>query len=189
MEETRLPRVKSKGLVTQESGDELLIFALETSKACCLNRPAVAVMHLCDGKTTFSQAAAKLGMGEDLVRVTVDSIGKAGLLASDLTDGYSVNLSRRRVLRQAAAFGIAVPVVASLVAPSALHAASNCIPLNQTCTQNGTPCCTGTACFNTESGPTGFTCIGCTAPGQPCSVGTACCNGTFCVSNPTGPKC
>lgn len=178
-----LPKIKTNDLVVQELDNELLIYDLATNQACCLNRAAIQVMECCDGQTKADAAAVRLGMPEDMLWGTLERFRHAGLLEDEFGEPLASNtVSRRRMLRQAAALGIAMPIISSLVAPSALAAAS-CVGTNQPCTgSSSSQCCPGGTCQNTESGPTGFTCVGCVPAGAPCSVGgTACCSGGFCA--------
>ena len=153
-----LPKVKTHGLVVQELHNELLVYDLATNQACCLNRAAIQVMECCDGNTRAEAAAVRLGMPEDMLWATLEGFRKAGILEDEFDEPLASNtVSRRRMLRQAAALGIALPIVSSLVAPSALDAAS-CIGQSQPCTS--TPqCCPGSTCVFTEAGPTGFQCL------------------------------
>jgi len=178
-----LPKIKTNGLVVQELDNELLVYDLATNQACCLNQAAIQVMECCDGQTKADAAAVRLGMPEDMLWGTLERFRNAGLLEDKFDEPLASNtVSRRRMLQQAAALGIAMPIISSLVAPSALDAAS-CVGQNQPCTgSSSSQCCPGGTCVNTESGPTGFTCVGCVAIGAPCTIGgTACCAGAVCI--------
>lgn len=163
--ERTLPRVKTTGLVLKELVDETLIYDVETNTAICLNMAATVIMSACDGRSTVDDAKLSLvekggpSIDDELVWNTVEEFRRRNLLADVHTAPFSEKqVSRRTLLRQAAALGIAVPIVMALAAPPALHAASACLTAGQTCVPAQLPfCCQNLACLvniQTE----GFTC-------------------------------
>ncbi|MFL6375549.1 MAG: hypothetical protein ACJ73D_12850 [Pyrinomonadaceae bacterium] len=153
-----LPRVKTSGLVIKELADETLIYDVDTNTAFCLNAPAAVIMGACDGRSTVADAqrflAEKAGsaVDDDLIWNTVEEFRRRNLLADGHTVPFSEkHVSRRTLLKQAAALRVALPIVMVLAAPPALHAASACIAVGQSCQQgSGLPCCAGLTCFLTE---------------------------------------
>jgi hypothetical protein len=191
----KLPVLRTDDLVVKELPNEVLIYDLENNKAYCLNETARAVMQECDGKKTADDAVSVLNarlktpVNEEMVWLAIDQLKKAGMVADDyILPVQTSRVSRRKMLQSAAALGLALPMVTALVAPTSIHAQSNCVGQNQPCISTAGPeCCPGSACFNTETGPTGFQCVGCIALGQPCTIGgTACCSGS-CFDTETGP--
>jgi hypothetical protein len=132
MQNLQKPVARNEGLVIQEMPDEVLVYDLNTNKAHCLNKSAAAVWKNCDGTNSISDIAAilknefKTPVTEDFVWLAIDQLGKDELLEKQLTS--SVNgLSRREAMRRVGlASLIALPVVASLLAPTAVHAGSVC---------------------------------------------------------------
>lgn len=181
---SKLPLVKTEGLVMQDLGDELLVYDMETKQASCLNRSARSFLQSCDGETTVYEAAEKLDLSPDLVISTVGAFSKAGLLAEPLSGIPTTGISRRKLLRAAATLGVAVPIVSTLVAPSAVHAAS-CGGAESPCTQNpggGSTCCAQLTCVSFGGG--GSFCAGCIPVGSQTNCfanPSACCPGASCI--------
>ena len=168
MQNLQKPVARHEGLVVQEMPDEVLVYDLNTNKAHCLNKSAAAVWKNCDGTNSISDIAAilknefKTPVTEDFVWLAIDQLGKDELLEKQLTS--SVNgLSRREVMRRVALGSlIALPVVASLLAPTAVHAGSQCGVTGQ---------CTCTAAADANGRCASFT--GCAGGGNcTCATGT-----------------
>jgi hypothetical protein len=163
-------RVESDDLVVQEVADEFVIYDLKRHKVHSLNPTAAKVWGWCDGSTPPAAMADKVSaefglpadQAEPLLWLTLERLGKANLLIEKVTlPPSAAGLSRRRLLRMV---GIAtlLPVVYSMVAPTAAHAASpGCCDIkckNQTgngdCIKNsvnlGNRSCL--ECCNTEQG-------------------------------------
>jgi hypothetical protein len=148
-----LPRVRTNGLVIKELPDETLIYDVESNTAFCLNKAATVIMNACDGRATIADTrrAVQKDTGspieDDLIWNTVEEFRQRNLLA-DAAEPFTQKLvPRRTLLKQAAALGVAVPVVMALAAPPALHAASTCRTQNQGCVLGQPPpCCPNLAC-------------------------------------------
>jgi hypothetical protein len=157
MDNSKFPVARKSGLVVQEMPDEVLVYDLNTNKAHCLNQTAASVWKACDGKTTVSQIATNFGKGinEDLVWLAIDQLSENHLLESQVAPRFA-GQSRRDVIKKIGlASVVAVPVIASLVAPqNALAAQScNCVNANQCVTGGnqgpggpGTTRCPGSNC-------------------------------------------
>jgi hypothetical protein len=146
MDNSQFPVARKSGLVVQEMPDEVLVYDLNTNKAHCLNQTAAKVWMASDGKTSVSQIAANLGKGgnEDLVWLAIDQLNETNLLESKVASPFG-NQSRRDVIKKIGlASLVALPVIASLVAPQNALAAQSCNCVNnancssQTC---ATKCC------------------------------------------------
>ena len=125
------PRAREDGLVVQELEDETLVYDLGNHKAHCLNRAARAVWRLCDG-TRDEAALARLlgkelagGADEDVVRLALRDLDRARLLRESLTARPRV--SRRRLIQRLGQ-AVALPLVVSIVSPTAAQAASCALP-------------------------------------------------------------
>jgi Coenzyme PQQ synthesis protein D (PqqD) len=129
------PVSRTEGVITEDVGDELLVYDTDSDQACRLNRSAALVWQNCDGHRTVGDLAemlrAELGdvTGEDMVVVALDHLAEHGLV-----DGYerreasAARVSRRRFMRRVGVVGataMAVPVVHSLAVPRPAAAASN----------------------------------------------------------------
>jgi len=142
------PQAREEGLVVQELPDEVLVYDLEHHKAHCLNQTAALVWKRCDGKRTVRQIATSLSgeikaaVDDTLVWFAVQQLGKARLLRERLPPppGNGVKLSRRQMVgRVGLAAILAVPVVTTIMVPTA-QAAASCLPPGSAC-QTGIVCC------------------------------------------------
>jgi hypothetical protein len=130
--------------------DELLVYDLERHKAHCLNQTAALVWRHCDGQTSVAEMVCilaeemKTAVPDAVVWLALHQLGKAHLL-SDRVDGPGgdARLSRRETMRRLGwAAAVALPVVTSIVAPTASQAAT-CLPGGSLCTSSA-QCCSGT---------------------------------------------
>lgn len=124
-------------LVVQEMPDEVLVYDLRNHEAHCLNQTAALVWNHCDGQRATAEIAALMTeeldkpVSEDVVWLALKQLSKAGLLQEPVTIPQEVErVSRRQVMRR---IGIAamVPLVMSVVVPTAMAGASVppvCIP-------------------------------------------------------------
>jgi len=139
------PLAREEGLVIQELPGELLIYDLSNHKAHCLNRTAAFIWKHCDGRMTVPEIAARLGKefdassDEAVVWFALGQLKKTRLLR-DSSNGKQI--SRRDVIRKAGlAAAVGLPLVTSILAPTALAQAS-CLPRDAACTLNS-QCCSG----------------------------------------------
>lgn len=190
----KLPLLRTENLVVKELPNEILIYDLENNKAYCLNETARAVMQKCNGSVTVGEvvtslnATLKTPVNEEMVWLAVDQLKKAGLFKGDFEVPIQTSrVSRRKMLQAAAALGLALPMVTSLVAPSAIHAQSRCIPIEGgQCNLQVNDCCPPAVCIDIGQGFTA--CVGCIPLGSPCTIGaTTCCGNATCFPTETGP--
>jgi len=136
MNNSQRPIARKSGLVVQEVPDEVLVYDLESNKAHCLNQSAAMVWRSCDGNNSVSEIA-KLVEGqaggkvtEDFVWLAIDQLSENNLLEKAVPSSFE-GTSRREVIKKIGlASMIAVPVIASLVAPQSALAASSCSCVN-----------------------------------------------------------
>lgn len=145
------PRRKQTDLIVRQVADETLIYDEGSSRAHCLNRVAGLVWEMCDGATApeqISMALEEAGFSGDLELVTMSlrKLHEARLLDSYSDDDPAHAISRRALAKRLGlAAAIALPLVSTIVAPTALAAVS-CVPRSQLCAQGNTPCCPGLVC-------------------------------------------
>jgi hypothetical protein len=120
---------RQEDLVVQELPDEMMVYDLKRHKAHCLNKTAAFIWHRCDGQTTVTEIARLLGqdagapVDEELVWYALDKLGKANLLEGDVGLPVKDGLSRRRMMQRLGVGAmVAIPMVMSLVAPTAVQA-------------------------------------------------------------------
>ncbi len=135
------PLGRRDNVVVQEIDGEVLIYDLVKNKAFCLNNTAALVWQSCDGKKTIAEISDWLGKqlnsqtNEDIVWLALDQLSKENLIVKETKPvSKFAGLSRRQVIKQVGlATVIALPIITSLTAPLAIHAASACVA-GGTCT-------------------------------------------------------
>ena len=145
--EQLIPEARKEGVVVQELSGEVLVYDRERNKAHCLNSTAARIWEYCDGKTSVAQIAraieGKLNapVDEDVIWLGVEQLSKTHLLKERATlPEQKSGVSRREVMRRIGlAAAVALPVVTSIMAPTAAQAA-NCLPSGSACT-TGAQCC------------------------------------------------
>lgn len=173
-------KTRQSNLVVQELQNEILIYDLDKNKALSLNGTASAVWRLCDGEKSVTEISRIMSrelnspISEDLVWLALDQLQKENLLENTQTiKSKFEGISRREVIRKVGlATMVALPVISSIVAPTALHAQSG------GCIIDGQEHCI-------EAQPDIAACIDAIVPQEM----TVCCAGTFTVitfDNPTG---
>ena len=124
------PQSKKQNLVEQEVDGELLIYDLERNRALCLNQTSALVWQACDGKRTVADINDLLGKqlqaqtDEDIVWFALDQLSKEKLIEPPVDLGSRFGgMSRRQVIKKIGVGSmVALPVVAGLVAPTAIQA-------------------------------------------------------------------
>lgn len=147
------PIAREKDLVVQDLPEETLVYDLERHKAHCLNRTAAAVWRLCNGRrdevAMARQLAKQLGaaIGEDVVRLALWDLGRAHLLQEPVA--ADPRLSRRRVIQRLGQ-AVALPLVVSIVSPTAAQAATCRLsqPISPAACNSSNPNALGCCCGN-----------------------------------------
>ena len=144
------PRARTKRLVTRDLGDELLVYDLDRHKAYCLNRIAMQVFRHCDGKTTISEMARRIGddvsmpISEDVVRLGLARLEKTHLLDDAVTQVFRT--SRREILSTLGKAAVVVmPLVTAIAVPTSAQAQATGV-----CPTLGAPCSNTVDCGNTS---------------------------------------
>jgi hypothetical protein len=125
------PISRQNNIVTQEVESELLIYDLVDNKAFCLNETSAFVWQNCDGNSSVDSIAERMSrklktnVSEDLIWLTLKELKKLNLLESKDFDNKYEGLTRREVVKKVGfASMVALPIIASVIAPTALHAQS-----------------------------------------------------------------
>lgn len=143
-----LPQMRAHGLAIDDLPDEVLVYDLERHQAHCLNRSAALVWRSADGQSSPAEIARRLTVETDapfteqLVWLALSELEKRHLLVPSLPlTAPAAVLSRRQLVRRLGlAAAVAVPLITSIVAPTAVEAAT-CIPSNSPCSPT-VLCCT-----------------------------------------------
>ena len=200
--------VRKNDIVIQELDDELLIYDLKTNKALSLNETAALVWQLSTGDKTISDIAKiatqklNIAFSEELVWLALGQLKKENLLENglDITISYG-GKTRREVIKQVGlASLVALPIISSIIAPTAVLAQSTCggsatsgcacIPLGCSCVvgglANSSNCASQCCNFVTASQPGTCVLMGNIALGntcvRSCQCTTSCCGGGICAT-------
>ena len=144
-----LPLARQNDLVTRELAGEMLVYDRNNDKAHCLNSTAALVWAHCDGRTTIGEMAQLLAgemktpVADEVVWFALTQLEKSSLLQMPAPrQAEKEQISRRTLVKRLGiAAAVTVPLVTSIVAPTAAAAAS-CLPTGTTCTSNA-QCCSG----------------------------------------------
>lgn len=147
MKQPQNPIARKDEIVIQEFQDEVLIFDVKSNKAHCLNQTASNVWKNCDGKNTVTDIKLLLDnqtgtdVPENLIWLAIDQLSERELLEVGFEKKFA-GQNRREVLKRIGlATVVALPIIASITAPSAAMAAA-CSGVVSSCLgcANGTPC-------------------------------------------------
>jgi hypothetical protein len=127
----------------------MLVYDLDRDRAHCLNETAAFVWQRCDGRKSTREIAQALGkkinvpVDEQIVWLAIEQLDRNHLLAvSPPRPSAMGSMNRREVIRAlGVSAAVAIPVVASIVAPTPAQAAT-CLPDGSSCS-TGPQCCSG----------------------------------------------
>jgi hypothetical protein len=112
--------------------EEVLVYDLDTNKAHCLNQTAAFVWKSCDGRNSVADITKLVGndsgtaIPEDLVWLAIDQLSEKNLLANNLKADFNGSTRREVIKKIGLAAVIALPLVASLTAPTSVLASNSC---------------------------------------------------------------
>ena len=152
MNNSQKPVARNSGLVVQEMPGEVLVYDMDSNKAHCLNETAALVWRSCDGVNTVEDIVKSFEqnggtkVSEDFVWLAIDQLNSNGLLVGTI-DSKFAGQSRRDVLKKIGfASVIALPVIASLVAPQSVLANISCSCITGANCTGQTGCLSQTNC-------------------------------------------
>ena len=148
------PVARTEEIIVEELDSDLIIYDTKSNRAHALNPLAARIWKHCDGQRTVSDLK-DLFAAETPDNAVVNCLLQLKRLhllnPGSIVSGDLTALSRRQLLRKvaigAAAAAVMVPMVTSILAPSAMATAS-CQAINATCT-GGKPCCPPLVCSAT----------------------------------------
>ena len=153
-----LPPTKNDNIVVQNIGKEILIYDLGSHRAYCLNETLAKIYAACDGKMTFQEFKKLHPFTDDLIFLSLDELKRENLIETidDYESPFATLTRREAIKRVGLATSFALPLISSLVVPSAINAASPTTPCSNTantpCPFNGTftqgICCDGLRCLD-----------------------------------------
>jgi hypothetical protein len=178
------PISRRENIVVQELENEVLIYDLNLNKAFCLNESSAIIWQMCDGTKTVAEISRAVGkqlnsnISEEFVWLAIEQFKKDNLLSNDfevLFESVFAGMTRREIIRKIGLGSmVALPIVSSIIVPTAASAAS-CLSAFQSCTVG--ICCPDSICAPTVMGDV-CTCQ-CANPGQ-CLTQTGCPSTTNC---------
>ena len=150
------PKSRETNLAVQELENEILIFDMLTNKAICLNSTSAMIWQACDGNRNISEISKYLSskvnkpVSEEIVWLTLELLKNSNLIVNKEEIVFG-GLSRREIIRKIGlSSAIALPLISTVIAPTASHAASNGI----CAAPGGVSCTTDADCFNSGTGDT-----------------------------------
>ncbi len=152
MPDQYLPAAREARLLVRELAEEVLVYDEEGHRAHCLNRTAALVWKSCDGRTSVARIAERVGaqmsahVSEEVVWLALEQLAEFDLLSTGAARAAAATslISRRKMLRRlGVAAAVSLPLITSVVSPTAAEAQSPC---NE---QNCPPpmCCSGGVCL------------------------------------------
>ena len=147
------PTARKSQLIVKEVSGELIVYDRESDRVHCLNSTAAFVWTHCDGRTSVDRIARlledeiKVPVEPEVVLYALEELNKSKLL----DQSYAViapkqTLSRRAVMRLGAATALTIPLISSVVAPTAAQAAT-CLPSGSGCALDSA-CCSNSCVDN-----------------------------------------
>jgi hypothetical protein len=128
------PKRKADSVVVSQVQDETVVYDLARHDAHCLNPTAALIWGYCDGETTVPEMTRRLGdhlgtrLDDQLVWRALNQLDKAHLLEERIqAPAAGSRLSRRELLRRSGLAAAMLPIVVSLVVPTAAIAGNTCI--------------------------------------------------------------
>ena len=136
----KLPSARTAEIIEQDLGSELLIYDLRTNKAYTLNGTSMKVYRACAAAQTFGDLSRRYKFTADLIHLALGELQNNSLITG-YAGTHFAGLSRRQVIRRVGlASMIALPVIAGIVAPTAVQAASGRCTQDSDCPPAGSPC-------------------------------------------------
>ncbi|HRH43001.1 MAG TPA: PqqD family protein [Pyrinomonadaceae bacterium] len=125
-----------KDVIVQELDGEILIYDLGNNKVFCLNETSALIWQLCDGKKDVDAISSELSkklnsnVTPEFTWFALNELKKKKLVDCETPTPVELKgLNRREVIKRIGIGSmIALPVVAALTAPQAIHANSACVP-------------------------------------------------------------
>lgn len=155
----RPPEARADGLLTEEVGDEIVVYDLESKDVHCLSPLAAAVFEQCDGRSEHAAIAESTGVrlgrpvSNDEVSAAIGQLEERSLLERPPLVLHQEGVSRRELAKKTARIGAAVasvPLITSIVAPTAAMAQTQIPSGCGGCTKN--PDCASIHCCQSNAG-------------------------------------
>lgn len=139
----QFPIARKEDVLVERLSDEVLVYDLVRKKAHCLNLPAALIWDHCDGKTGVKEIARilagelNLPVDEEMVWFGLREIGRNHLLEKQVLPPNAKDRMSRRELIKRVGLAVSVPLVVSVLAPTA-SASLSCV--GSFCASGGPTC-------------------------------------------------
>lgn len=200
MDNKQIPVARKNDIVIQELENDVLIYDLNNHKAFCLNQTSAMIWRLCDGNRNILQISDEMSkkfqtlVDEQLVFLALDELSRNNLLISTVKPKTFFPKQNRREIIKKIGFTslIALPLISTLIAPTAAAAQSGG-GIGQVCSLSNPSTCSTGNCLN--SGGSGLCCASgssqanspgytiCTNDGSTSAFAVRCCSGSASVSS------
>lgn len=172
----KLPKSRDENIVVQNLETEVLIYDILMDTAYCLNETSAKVFNHCDGKTSFDELKQKFKLTDEVIYLALDELKKHNLLVEEYASPFAGMTRREAVRRVGLTTFAALPLIATVVAPTAANAASGNTCTTGICIAAGQNVCAGcanrTIITNSYFSSTNGTCSGAATPPFPVNCGT-----------------
>jgi hypothetical protein len=149
--------MRQRALVVSDLPEEVLVYDLDQHKAHCLNQTAAFIWRHCDGKTDAVEMARLMNIelnvprDEAMVWLALSQLQNSRLLEDSVSmPPQFEGLSRRRMIRNLGIAAVALPLVTSIMSPTAVQAAT-CFHDGHGCGNNN-QCCSGLCAGTCQGG-------------------------------------
>lgn len=143
------PKARSENLVIQTLAGETLVYDMTSNQAHCLNETAAFVWSRCTGEVSIDEIAGSVErrfghiVNTDFVRLAVTQLNDRMLMSVSGLNGMTMPSRREAIKKLGVASVLALPIIASIVAPANAFGALSC---RVACTSPSS--CTIPACGN-----------------------------------------
>ena len=146
------PKARSENLVIQTLPGETLVYDLTSHEAHCLNETAAFVWDKCKGDISIDEIARSVETrfghtaDADYVRLAVKQLDDKNLLIESGLGGLAMPSRREAIKKIGLVSAIAIPIVASMVAPRNAFGSVSCSCVNPVDCAPQTQCMSTTNC-------------------------------------------
>lgn len=162
-----LPPARNSEVVIQQLENETLVYDLSINKAYCLNETSARVFLAAGNNGTFEDLRKRYKLSDELIYLALDELKKNNLIQDEYSSPFA-GISRREVIRKVGLTSmVALPVISTLIAPTAAHAGSGGLQRGSACNTTS-QCRSGDFCVVTNpAGPTSYCCYSTAANRRP----------------------
>ena len=152
------PKSRKEDLAIQDLNGELFVYDLVTDQMYSLNTTSAFVWNHLDGKASVEMLARKTSeqfnqpVSEDFIWLAIEELRKFNLLDEENAPKAMSKMKRREMVKRVGlASLVALPMISSLVAPTAANAASGGTCTGPTNVGTDQPCSRSCQCANTPT--------------------------------------